>query len=151
MRVHVRLSSGLAVAAGLALTAAACGGGYNTPSNPSPPPSGGSGVVAATFTITANGITPKEVDIEVGQQVRFINNDNRVREVLSTPHLLHTDCTPTNSVGSLQPGSNRTSGTYQTEKICGFHDHLNPDDNRFRGQINVGTREGPAPGYSRPW
>ena len=150
MSVHAKLARGLAIAAGLGLTLAACGGGgYNQPSPP--PGGGGSGVIGATLTITADGITPKEVDIEIGQQVRFVNNDNRVREVLSTPHLLHTDCTPTNTVGSLQPGSNRASGTFQVQKICGFHDHQNPDDNRFRGQINVGTREGPAPGYSQPW
>jgi hypothetical protein len=29
---------------------------------------------------------------------------------------------------------------------CGFHDHMNPDDNRFRGQVLVGLGAGdPAP------
>jgi plastocyanin len=148
MSVHVRQTRAFAVAAALAVTFAACGGGgYNQPTSPSP----GGGSVGATITITANGVSPKEVDIVPGQTVRFVNNDNRVREMLSTPHLVHDDCPPTNSVGSLQPGANRNTGTFQTLRICGFHDHQNPDDNRFRGQINVGTREGPAPGYSSPW
>jgi len=103
-----------------------------------------------TVTITANGVTPQTVDISAGQQVRFINNDETTREMLSTPHLLHTDCPAINSVGALSPGANRTTGSLTVVRICGFHDHRNPDDQRFRGQINVGTSAGPGPSYIRP-
>ena len=118
----------------LAVAVAACGGGTTVP----------------TVTITANGVEPKTIEITAGQQVRFVNNDSTTREMLSTPHLAHTDCPAINAVGVLSPGSNKMTEGMTTVRICGFHDHRNPDDNRFRGQINVGTSQGPPPGYIRP-
>lgn len=100
-----------------------------------------------TVTISAAGVTPSTVQISAGQQVRFVNNDTTTREMLSTPHLVHDDCPAINSVGNLAPGESRMTGSLNTVRICGFHDHRNPDDQRFRGQINVGTSSGPGPGY----
>ena len=122
---------------------AACGGG----SSPTSPP-GGSTV--ATVTITANGVSPTIVRISAGDQVKFVNSDTATHEMLSTPHLTHTDCPGINSVGTLGPGTERTTARLDEIRICGFHDHRNPDDQRFRGQINVGTSTGPPPGYIRP-
>ena len=135
----------VAVAGGLAVALAACGGGGSAPTSP-----GGGSNNPVTVTITANGVTPQTVSISAGQQVRFINNDATTREMLSTPHLLHTDCPAINAVGALAPGTDRTTGSLTDVRICGFHDHRNPDDQRFRGQINVGTSTGPGPGYIRP-
>jgi plastocyanin len=133
------------LAAAVAVGLAACGGGgsSSTPTAPSP----GGGATVPTITITADGVAPKTIDIKVGQQVRFVNSDSRNHEMLSTPHLLHTDCPPINLVGNLTPGANKMTGNLNAVRICGFHDHQNPDDQRFRGQINVDTAEGPAPGY----
>ena len=130
--------------AGLVMASSTCGGGGSPPTSPG---SGGSGPV--TVTNTANGVTPKIVEISAGQQVRFINNDSATHEMLSTPHLFHTDCPPINSVGNLAPGGDRATGSLNVVRICGYHDHRNPDDDRFRGQINVGTNSGPGPGYIR--
>lgn len=134
-----------AVAGGLVVALTACGGGGSTPTSP---PGGSTSPV--TVTITANGVAPKTVEISAGEQVRFINNDGASHEMLSTPHLAHTDCPPINTVGTLSPGSNRMTDTLSVVRICGYHDHRNPDDDRFRGQINVGTSTGPGPGYVRP-
>jgi plastocyanin len=152
MTVVQRLSAGAAVAAGLALAAAACGGGggYNAPS-PSPGGGGTGSGIGATVTITDSGASPKTVEIKAGERVRFINNDSRTHEVLTTPHLLHTDCPAVNQVGNLPSGSNKMTGDLTVERICGYHDHLNPDDTRFRGEIHVGKAEGPNPGYVTPW
>ena len=134
-----------AVAGGLVVALTACGGGGSTPTSP---PGGSTGPV--TVTITANGVVPKTVEISSGEQVRFINNDGAPHEMLSTPHLAHTDCPPINTVGTLSPGSNGMTDRLSVVRICGYHDHRNPDDDRFRGQINVGTSAGPGPGYIRP-
>jgi plastocyanin len=142
MRIHTLAA---AAAAGLAAWGfAACGGGGSSPTSP-----GGSNNVA-TVTIGANGVSPSTVQISAGQQVRFVNNDGSPHEMLSTPHLQHTDCPGINAVGTLSPGENRMTERLNTVRICGFHDHRNPDDQRFRGQINVGTSAGPAPGYIKP-
>jgi plastocyanin len=130
-----------------AVAFAACGGGGSAPTSPS---GGGGTTTVPTVTITANGVEPRTIEISSGQQVRFINNDGTTREILSTPHLTHTDCPPINAVGTLSPGSNRMTDAMNTVRICGYHDHRNPDDQRFRGQINVGTSQGPTPGYVRP-
>jgi len=149
-RVQARLTSAFGVALAMAFTLGACGGGGDGGGGGSPTAPGGGGTAQHTITITASGVEPKDITINAGQIVTFVNNDSRAHEMLTTPHLMHTDCPPINSVGNLNPGSSRATGNLNNVRICGFHDHLNPDDNRFRGQINVGTQEGPAPGYIRP-
>jgi plastocyanin len=140
-------ATSIVLAGGLAIVFAACGGGGSTPTAPS---GGGSTTTVPTVTITANGADPRTIEITAGQQVRFVNNDGTTREILSTPHLMHTDCPPINAVGVLSPGANKTTGGLEVVRICGYHDHRNPDDQRFRGQINVGTSQGPPPSYVRP-
>jgi plastocyanin len=149
-RVYVRFASGFGIAAAIALTVWACGGdgGGGNPGQPTPPPS--SGGTIPTITITANGVDPKEINIHSGQAVRFVNNDNAPHEMLTTPHLMHTDCPSINDVGRLDPGASKNTSGLSVVRICGFHDHLNPDNQAFRGQINVDTTQGPAPGYIRP-
>lgn len=114
-------------------------------------PSGGGETVGATIVITANGVSSKEPRIALGQRVRFTNNDTRPRQILTTPHGTHTDCPALNEIDMLQPGQSRDSGMLSERRGCGFHDHLRPDDDRFRGQVLVGLSEGdptpPPPSY----
>ncbi|MGH9314675.1 MAG: hypothetical protein ACRD09_09335 [Vicinamibacterales bacterium] len=147
-RVQVRLAYASSVAVAAALTVWACGGGGS--SSPTGPSGGSGGTTQPTIRITANGVDPKEITIRSGQTVLFVNNDGRTREMLTTPHLFHTDCPAINAVGNLAAGASRMTEALNVVRICGYHDHLNPDDQRFRGQINVDTTEGPAPGYIRP-
>lgn len=114
------------------------GGSPTAPSSTAPP---------VTLTITAGGVEPTVVDIAPGGRVRFVNNDSRVRSIFSTPHGPHTDCPGINDVGDLAPGASRTTAALTTVRICGFHDHQDPDNQAFRGLIRVGTTEGPAPDY----
>lgn len=134
---------------GLVAATIACGGGgggYSSGPTPSPSP-GGSGV-GATFTITADGVNPKTVTIQPGQRVQFVNNNSRVHEILSTPHLTHTDCPPVNEVALVNPGQSRMTGVLDREGTCGFHDHRDPDSDRFRGTILIGvTDPGQPPRY----
>jgi hypothetical protein len=150
-RVQVRFAWAYGTAVGAALMALACGGGGGGGGNPTTPsPGGGGSTSAPTITITANGVEPKVLDIQRGQRVRFVNSDGRTHEMYTTPHGAHTDCPPINAVGTLTTGAERMTEPLDAVRICGYHDHRLPDDQRFRGQINVGTNEGPAPGYIRP-
>jgi len=128
---------GLATAA--AFGAGACGGGSSSPSSPSspaptatPPPGG-----AATFTITAAGVSPRQVEINVGQRVAFVNNDTASHEIQSNPHPIHTDCPPINEVGGLAPGTARLTGAFTVARTCGFHDHGQPDNTSLQGTIII--------------
>jgi plastocyanin len=131
----------------------ACGGGSgssgdysSSPTAPSP-----TGTVGATVTLTTDGSSTATPRIARGQRVRFTNNDSRPHQILSTPHGTHTDCPALNEIDMLSPGQSRDSGVLNTQRGCGFHDHLNPDDERFRGQVLVGLTESdpvpPPPDY----
>jgi hypothetical protein len=74
------------------------------------------------------------------------NNDIQTHEMLGTPHEIHTDCPALNAIGALAPGQSRTSDPLTNSDGCTFHDHMNPDDNRFRGQVLIGL----APNDPRP-
>ena len=118
------------------LLAPACGGGSY--SNPTAPSSNASGAVGASVTITANGVSDGTPRIALGQRIRFTNNDYRPHQILTTPHGTHTDCPALNDIDMLSPGQSKDSGVLNGPRGCGFHDHLNPDDTRFRGQVLVG-------------
>jgi hypothetical protein len=72
-----------------------------------------------------------------GTRVTFINNDSRAHEMTSDPHPEHTDCTELNQVGRLEPGSQRESGNLNIARRCGFHDHINDQNNALRGAITI--------------
>ena len=92
---------------------------------------------AATFTITATGVTPKEVRIKAWNHVSFTNNDDRPHQMMSDPINEHTQCPAINEVGYLPPGSTRDTRTLSLTLSCGFHDHLNLLDDSFKGRIIV--------------
>jgi len=134
---------------GVALALPACGGGdgYSSPSAPS----GGGATVGATVVLTANGVSDASARISVGQRIRFTNNDSRPHQIYTTPHLVHTDCPALNDISVVEPGQSKDSGVLNDRRGCGFHDHLNPDDTRFRGQVLVGISSSdptpPPPDY----
>lgn len=140
-----------------ALWAIGCGGGggssNGTPTTPSTPSPSTPANVGATITITSTGLSSSEPRISLGERVRFVNNDSKAHQILTTPHLIHTDCPALNSVGSIGPGQSGTSDPLTSARGCGFHDHLDPDNNNFRGQVVVGLSSAdptpPTPGYLR--
>jgi hypothetical protein len=110
---------------------AACGGGGVSPSDPPPTDA------AATITLSATGVSPKEVRVPVNSRVRFINNDSRPHAVSSDPIDLHTDCPPINEVGTIAVGQNKTTGRLSNIRSCGFHDHNNETDPTWKGTIII--------------
>ncbi len=128
--------------------AAACGGGYDTPSQPSsstppvvtmppapaappPPPT------TAQITITPTGVTPKEVTIAKGGIVTFANDDVRGHDVFSDPDHAGTDCPAINTAGFILAGQRRETAPLTIVRSCGYHDHLNTNDQSMRGTIIV--------------
>lgn len=107
------------------LAISACGG---SPSGPTPD---------VTITVTASGVTPREVRVAAGGRVTFLNNDTRPHAMSSDPIQTHTDCPPMNDVGFLNPGQSRTTGALNVKGTCGFHDHTNESDPIFKGRIIV--------------
>lgn len=119
------------VQAGIVAAAVACGGS-KPPTEPSGPP-----VQSTTITITASGATPKNVLVNQGDRVLFINNDVRAHNMTSDPHPDHTDCVEINQVGPLQPGQRRETLNLIQPRVCGFHDHDLPDIAGLKGTITI--------------
>lgn len=153
MKLDKTVTTPAAVALSVALWMGACGGGggYTSPTPPSPSPVPTTPTVGATVTITANGVSDAAPRINVGQRIRFTNSDTRTHQILSTPHGPHTDCPALNSIGTLAPGQSGESGALNERRGCGWHDHMNPDNNSLRGQVLVGIGAGdptpPPPDY----
>jgi plastocyanin len=124
----------------LALAASACGGGDD---NPGTAPSGGgggggTGNATATITITANGVSPRDVTVAVGSRVTFVNNDTRPHEMNSNPHPTHGDCPPIDEgVSFIQAGQTKLTGNLNVARVCGYHDHNQPDVAALQGTIRV--------------
>ena len=139
------------VAIPVLLAAPGCGGGSDGSSGSPTGPSSGGAAAGTTVTLTGNGVSTATPRIARGQRVRFTNNDSRPHQILTTPHGTHTDCPALNEIDMLAPGQSKDSGVLNDARGCGFHDHLNPDDQRFRGQVLVGLSEAdpipPPPGY----
>jgi plastocyanin len=131
------LALGLAVAG--AITSGACGSGSSSPTtllSPSPtatPPPGG----GVTVNISADVVSPKLVEVNVGQRVAFVNNDTVAHEIASDPHPIHTDCPPINEVGGLAPGQGRLTGVFTIARTCGYHDHGEPTNTNMQGMIVI--------------
>jgi plastocyanin len=120
--------------------AAACGGGDDDPgTGPSGGGGGGGGGNAtATITITANGVSPKEVTVAPGSRVTFVNNDSRSHDMASDPHPTHGDCPAIEQgVGFIQTGQTKLTNNLNVVRVCGYHDHNQPDVVALQGTIRV--------------
>ena len=131
--------TGLATAIVAAVTAAACGGGSDTPTTPTNPGGGGSGNPAtATITIGTDGrVSPSTVTIAPGGRVTMINNHNQAHDMASDRHPEHTECPELNQWGFLQPGQQRTSGNLNTARTCTYHDHNRDTDTGLQGRVII--------------
>jgi hypothetical protein len=121
-----RLARRLAATGALSLVAA-CGG-----SGPAAP-----GQSGATITITASGISPREVVVAAGLRVTFRNGDTRPHAISSDPVQTHSDCPSINEVGNLLPNHSGSTGLLGIVRTCGFHDHNDENNPAFKGRIIV--------------
>jgi plastocyanin len=137
MRTRTFVNSGIAVV--LALTFAACGGGGGSDSPTSPGTGGGgnTGAIGATITITAAGVSPKEVTVSVGQRVQFVNNDSQAHTMNSDPHPTHGQCPGIDDVGFVAVGQTKATSNLNTARTCGYHDHNLFENTALQGTIRV--------------
>ena len=119
---------GAAVATACALSLSC---GKASPAEPTNP------VLTNTITITAAGVSPKDVQIAPGTRVLFVNNDSRAHNMSSDPHPEHTDCIEINQVGLLAPGQSRETGNLNAVRTCRFHDHDLPNTATLTGAIVI--------------
>lgn len=132
--VRVRASTATGIVAIVTIVAmAACSGSNGSPTGPSPSAN------VPTVTVTAAGVSPKEIRIAIGGQVRFVNNDSVNRQINSNPFPAHDDCPPLNDVGLLTPGQSKVSGMLSLQGACGFHEHLSEGAPAFLGMVLVGN------------
>lgn len=117
--------------AAVAVATAACGGGSNTP--PTTPGPGGS---TTTITITSSGTNPRNVTVDLGTRILWVNNDNRTHEMSSDPHPEHNICPEFNS-RVLSPGQQHETNNLVTARTCGYHDHLLPAQANLIGTITI--------------
>lgn len=128
----VLAGASVALVASVVSTANCGGGGNSTPTTPTP-----AAVSGATIVINSQGaVSPKQVQISVGQGVTFVNQDSRVHDMESDPHPAHTDCPPANSIGPLSPGQSKTSAAFTAARTCGFHDHTSAAE-ELKGSIVI--------------
>jgi plastocyanin len=125
----------------LALLVSACGGNDNPGTGPSGGGGGGgggTGNATATITITASGVSPKEVTVAPGSRVAFVNNDSRSHDMASNPHPTHGDCPAIEQgVGFIQTGQTKLTDNLNVVRVCGYHDHNQPDVVALQGTIRV--------------
>ena len=105
----------------------------SSPTSPSTAPG------VATFTITGAGVSPKEMRIQIGSRVMFVNNDTVNRQINSNPFPAHDGCPPLNEVDLMTPGQSKMSGVFSFEGACGFHEHLTEGALEFLGTVLVGN------------
>ena len=123
----------VAACAVASLLVSSCGGN----DNPTAPSGGGGGTVGGTtITITAAGVSPKNVTVSAGSRVTFVNNDSRRHDMNSDPHPEHTDC-PEINVGDIAPNASGTTQNLTRVRTCGFHDHNQPTVAALQGTIVI--------------
>ena len=128
MAINSRRASLAVAGIGLFLIALACG----KKTDPTPPP-----VATTVVTITASGVSPRNVAVPIGGQVTFTNNDSRTHDMQSDPHPEHDDCPELAQIGFLRVGESRTSGNLNLALTCTYHDNMNEGTNSLRGSIVV--------------
>jgi plastocyanin len=119
---------------------AACSGG-SSPVAPTPPSAAGAPATPTpatpTVTITAAGMTPLEITIDVGQRVTFVNNDTRAHDLVGGVDPNNPDCPEITQAGFLTPGQQRDTGVFTTARRCEYHDHTMLSVPAFQGRIII--------------
>jgi plastocyanin len=90
-----------------------------------------------TITITAAGASPQQIQIQAGERVLFVNNDDVVHDMSSDNHPSHLECPELNQAGFLSPSQSREIGNLVMARNCVFHDHLDAQNPSLSGNITI--------------
>ncbi len=135
---------GLLIAAAMALSTASCGSAATpaTPSAPAPPlvvanPPATPPPGPPTITVTAAGVNPPLLTIDVGAKVTFVNNDTRPHDFAGGPDPSRPECREIDVAGFLVPGQSRETASFSTARTCEYHDHGQLGVAQFQGRIVI--------------
>lgn len=92
--------------------------------------------VIHTIRLTAAGPVPKTLTVIAGDGVQFTNESDTAYWVASDPHPAHDQCPGLDARRSLGRGE-RYGLAFPAARTCGYHNHLDPLNNAFRGTIVV--------------
>ena len=87
--------------------------------------------------ITAAGMSPLEITINVGERVTFVNNDSRPHDVVGGKDPATPDCPEIVQAGFLAPGQRAETGAFTQAKTCEYHDHTMLSVPAFQGRIFI--------------
>jgi plastocyanin len=68
-------------------------------------------------------VSPKQVTVEAGGSVTFVNNDRIPHDIAGGPDPQHPDCPEIDVVGFLAPGQERATAAFSQARTCEYHDH----------------------------
>jgi hypothetical protein len=88
--------------------------------------------------IGPSGLDPIELSAILGTCVVFVNQDTVAHDIRSDPHPGHSNC-PALNVGLVPSGKTSVTLAINTWGVCGYHDELAPDDERFKGHFVIGA------------
>lgn len=91
---------------------------------------------SSSVRIGPAGLEPIELHPSLGRCVAFVNQDTVAHDIRSDAHSAHSNC-PALNVGLVPSGTSRVSLAMNTWGICGYHDELAPDDERFKGHFVI--------------
>ena len=114
-----------------------CGG--SSPVTPSPPqqPEGPGAPPPPAITVTASGVSPRELIIDVGSRVRFINQDTQQHYFGGGPDPTRPDCPQIDRAGPIASGQSRDTFVFETARTCQYHDHFHLGVPAFEGRIVI--------------
>ena len=93
--------------------------------------------VGNVVIITSTGAEPLTIRINVGERVRFVNNDDVDHDMSSDPHPSHHLCPEINAAGYLLPGQARETANFVVPETCTYHDHLDAQNPTLNGTIVI--------------
>ena len=82
-------------------------------------------------------MTPLEITINIGERVRFVNNDIRAHDVVGGVDPGHPECPEILQAGFLAAGQSGETGVFTSARICPYHDHTALGVSAFSGRIVI--------------
>lgn len=122
------------LAAGLLILGAGCSQASTEPTPATQAPVREGDVRPVTYN--PEGITPKEINIRIGDTLEFRNSDLKPHWPASAPHPSHADYPEFDAKKPLNPGD-KWSFKFLKVGTWKFHDHLNAGDSKFAGVVKV--------------
>jgi plastocyanin len=115
----------------------ACSGSNSSPNAPTSLVARAEIIFTPIVSITASGMSPLEVSVNVGQRVEFVNNDSRPHDLVGGKDPNTPDCPEITEAGFITPGQRAATGVFTRAQTCEYHDHTMMGVPAFQGRIII--------------